>query len=62
YLQRILYQGTVDAENYKKFQDYIDIAPSSSERYEDPDCVVLYGPGSSRKPMRMEVTYTVIND
>ena len=62
YLQQILYQGTVDAENYKKFQDYIDIAPSSTERYEDPDCVVLYGPGSSRKPMRMEVTYTVIND
>lgn len=62
YLQQILYQGTVDAENYKKFQEYIDIAPSSSERYEDPDCVVFYGPGSSRKPMRMEVTYTVIND
>ncbi|MDE7357810.1 MAG: DUF4270 domain-containing protein [Bacteroidales bacterium] len=62
YLQQILYQGTVDAENYKKFQDYIDIAPSSTERYEDPDCVVLYGPGSSRKPMRMEVTYTVIKD
>lgn len=62
YLQQILYQGTVDVENYKKFQDYIDIAPSSSERYEDPDCVVLYGPGSSRKPMRIEVTYTVIND
>lgn len=62
YLQQILYQGTVDAENYNKFQDYIDIAPSSSERYEDPDCVVFYGPESSRKPMRMEVTYTVIND
>lgn len=62
YLQQILYQGTVDAENYRKFQEYIDIAPSSSERYEDPDGVVLYGPGSSRKPMRMEVTYTVIKD
>lgn len=62
YFQQILYQGTLDAENYSRLQDYIDVVPSSDERYEDPDCVVFYGPGASRKPMRMEVTYTVINE
>lgn len=62
YLQQILYQGTIDPENYRKLENYIDIAPSSDERYETPARVVLYGPKASRNNMRLEVIYTVINE
>ena len=62
YLQQILYQGTVDPENYKRFWNYIDVAPSSDERYEHPVRVVLNGPGTEKGNMRLEVIYTVINE
>lgn len=62
YLQQLAFQTTVDPANEAKFLDFIDLAPESDERYEQPTRVVLYGPDAGERKMRLKVIYTIIND
>lgn len=62
YFQKLAYMTTVDTANRKYFRDYIDVAPVTTERYERPTRVVLYGPRAEKDYMRLEVIYTIIND
>lgn len=62
YYQKLVYLTTLDTANRTNFLGYVDVAPISEDRYEEPTRVVLYGPRAEKNYMRLEVIYTVIND